>query len=158
MLIPFYCALLSIVTLLAQIIFSSRPAQRFRGVDTSEAATQGESGIAAGTTRTGFVSAVKDHVKNSGGLILFLFQISRLVVVFTLLGLATFNFVHEEGQQQNSPSSAANALGTHWVKKRRGKHHYGGDSLAKREWLYLTLCLTYVRRRCLFELTLSPNH
>jgi hypothetical protein len=158
LLIPSYCALLSIVILIAQIIFSSGPVQKFRGVETLDATTQDESGIAAGTTRTSFVSAVKDHVENSAGLILFLFRVSRLLIVFTLFGLAIFNFVQEKGQPHNSPSSAVNPLGTLWDKKRKGKHRYSGDSFTKREWLELTLCLTYVRHRCLFELVLSPSH
>jgi hypothetical protein len=158
LLIPSYCALLSIVILIAQIIFSSGPIRRRCGVDAPEVATQGESGIAAGTTRTGFMSAFKDHVEKSGGLTLFLFRVSRLLVVFTLLGLAIFSFVQEEGQQHVSPSSAVNLLGTRWGKKQKGKHRYGGGSLTKGEWLDLTLCLTYVRHRCLVELAFSPSH
>ena len=154
LLIPSYCALLSIVILITQIIFSSGPVRRFRGVVTPEA-TRGESDVAAGTTRTGFVSAVKDHVKKSGGSIIFLFQVSRLVVVFTLLSLAIFSFVQEEGREHVSPSSVVNSLGTRRGKKHKVKYH---GSLTKREWLDLMLCLTYVRHRCVFELTLSQSH
>ena len=147
--IPSYCALLSTVILIAQIIFSSLPIRRLCGVNEPETAPQSESVVTTGTTWTCFMSASRDHVEKSGGLILFLCRVSRLVVVFILLGLAIFSFVHEEGQQQVSPSSAVNALGTRWGKKRKCKHFYGGDSLTKREWLDLTLCLTYVRHRCL---------
>jgi hypothetical protein len=143
LLIPPYCALLSIVILIAQIIVSSGPVRRVRGIDTP----QGESGVATSTTPAGFTSTVKDHVEKSGGLILFLFRVSRLLVVFTLLGLAIFSFVHEEGQQHDSPPSVVNALGTRWGKKHKAKHH---GSLTKREWFDLMLCLTYVRHRCLF--------
>ena len=86
-------------------------------------------------------------MEKSGGLIHFLFQALRLLVVFTLLGLAIFSFVQEEGRQHDSPSSAVNALNTRWGKIRKGKRRYSGRSLTKREWLDLTHCLTYVRHR-----------
>jgi hypothetical protein len=140
-LIPSYFALLSIVVLVAQAMFSSGPVRRLRGEHPPAAASR------ASATRTGFVSAIKDHVEHSGGSIIFLFQVSRFVVVLTLLGLAIFSFVQEEGQQEQiSPSSAVSALGKH----RGKKHRYGGGSPTKREWLDLTLCLTYVRHRCYF--------
>src|ERR1700761_3786130 len=127
LLIPSYCALLSILVLIAQIIFSSGPARRLREIDTPQV----ESGVSAGPTRTGFISAFKDHVEKSGGLIHFLFQALRLLVVFTLLGLAIFSFVQEEGRQHDSPSSAVNALNTRWGKIRKGKRRYSGRSLTK---------------------------
>ncbi|KAH9041259.1 hypothetical protein EDB85DRAFT_1921835 [Lactarius pseudohatsudake] len=142
--IPSYLALLSIVVLVAQAIYSSGPVRRLRGEDAPAAANRGESGANASATRTGFVSAVKDHVEKSGGSIIFLFQVLRLIVVLTLLGLAIFSFVQEEGQQHGSPSSVVSALSKHWGKKHKGKHRYGGGSLTKREWLDLTLCLTYL--------------
>ncbi|KAH9019330.1 hypothetical protein EDB83DRAFT_2508434 [Lactarius deliciosus] len=144
LLIPSYLALLSIVVLVIQAIYSSGPVRRLRGEDAPAAANRGESGANASATRTGFVSAVKDHVEKSGGSIIFLFQILRLLVVLTLLSLAIFSFVRDEGQQHGSPSSAVSALSKHWGKKHKGKHHRGGGSLTKREWLDLTLCLTYL--------------
>ncbi len=158
LLIPSYFALLSILVLVAQANFSSGPVRRPRGEDAPAAATRGESGVAASATRTGLVSAVKDHVEKSGGSTIFLFQASRLLVVLTLLGLAIFGFVREEGQQHVSPSSVVSALNKHWGKRHKGKHRNGGGSLTKREWLDLTLCLTYVRHRShrsLFELAFS---
>ncbi|KAH9059058.1 P-loop containing nucleoside triphosphate hydrolase protein [Lactarius vividus] len=143
LLIPSYLALFSIVVLVAQAIYSSGPVRRLRGEDAPAAANRGESGANASATRTGFVSAVKDHVEKSGGSIIFLFQVLRLLVVLTLLSLAIFSFVREEGQQHVSPSSVLSALSKHWGKKHKGKHRYGGGSLTKREWLDLTLCLTY---------------
>ncbi|KAH8997805.1 P-loop containing nucleoside triphosphate hydrolase protein [Lactarius hatsudake] len=106
LLIPSYFAILSIVVLLAQAIFSSGPIRRLRGEDTRVIATRGDSGVAVGATRTGFVSTVKDHMEKSGGSIIFLFQVLRLVVVLTLLGLAIFSSVNEEGQQHAFSSSA----------------------------------------------------
>ena len=97
------------------------------------------------------MSAVKDHVDKFGGSIIFLFEVARLVVVLILLGLAIFSFVQEEV----TPSSAVNAFNKCWNMKRKGKHRYSGGSLTKREWLDLTLCLTYVRHRCHFELAFS---
>lgn len=129
-----------------QAIFSSSPVRRLRGLDTSVAATQGESGLATSPTRTGFVSALKDHVDKSGGPIIFLFGVARLVVVLILLGLAIFSFVQEDV----TPLSASHALSKCWGTKRKGKHRYGGASLTKRERLDLALCLTYVRHRCCF--------
>ena len=151
LLIPFYFALLSIVVLVVQAIISSGPVRRFRGKDVpQETAASSESGVTASATGTGFVSAFRDHVKISGGSIIFLFQVTRLVVVLTLLSLAIFSFVQDENQEHASPSSALSAFSKHWGKKRKGKHRYGGGSLTKREWLDLTLCLTYVRHRTFF--------
>ncbi len=144
LLIPSYFALLSILVLVAQVIFSSRPVRRLRDEDAPAAATRGESGVAASAAHTDLVSAVKDHVEKSGGSTIFLFQVSRLLVVLTLLGLAIFSFVREEGQQHVSPSSAVSARSKPWGKKHKGKHRNGGGSLTRREWLDLTLCLTYV--------------
>lgn len=147
LLIPSYFALLSIVVLVAQAIFSSGPVRRLCGKDVPAAGTHSEAGAA---TRTGFVSAIKDHMEHSGGSIIFLFQLTRLVAVLTLLSLAIFSFVQDEAQQQHiSPSSALSAFRKHWGKKHKGKHR-NGNSLTKREWLDLTLCLTYVRHRCSF--------
>jgi hypothetical protein len=156
LLIPSYFALLSIVVLVAQAIFSSGPVRRLCGRDAPATTAGGDSGVSASVTRTGFKSAVKGHIEASGGPIIFFFQVTRLVAVLTLLTLAIFSFVQEEGQQQASPSSVVNALSKHWGKRRKGKHRYGGGgSLTKREWLDLTLCLTYVRHHCLFELAIS---
>jgi len=158
LLIPSYFALLSILVLVAQAIYSSGPVRRLRGKDAPAADTGGDSGVAASATRTGLVSAVKDHVEKSGGSIIFLFQVLRLLVVFTLLGLAIFSFVQEEGQQRVSPSSAISAYSKHWGKKHKRKRRNGGGSLTKREWLDLTLCLTYVRlpsHRSIFGLAFS---
>ena len=149
LLIPSYLALLSIIILVAQVIFSSGPVRRLCGKN-APATAGGDSGITASASGTGFVSAVKDHVETSGGSIIFLFQVSRLIVVLALLGLAIFSFVQDESQQRVSPSSVVSAFSKHWGKKRRGKHRYGGGSLTKREWLDLTLCLTYVRHRIFF--------
>ena len=132
---------------MVQAIFSSGPVRRLRGLDASVAATQGESGLATTATQTSFVSAVKDHVEKSGGLIILLFGLARLVIVLILLGLAIFSFVQEDV----TPSSAVDALGKCWDMKRKGKHRYSGGSLTKREWLDLTLCLTYVRHPGHFE-------
>ena len=119
--------LLSSVVLVAQVIVSSDPIRKLRGKD-APAAASAESGVTVSATRAGFVSAVKNHVKTSGGSIIFVFQVSRLLVVLTLLGLAIFSFVQEEGQQHVSPSSSVSALSKHWSKKRRDKRHYGGGS------------------------------
>lgn len=148
LLIPFYFALLSIVVLVFQAILSSSPVRRLRGKD--EPAAGSESGVTVSATGTGFISAVRDHVKTSGGSIIYLFQVTRLVVVLALLSLAIFSFVQDENQDHASPSSALSAFRKHWGKKRKSKHRYGGGSLTKREWLDLTLCLTYVSLRRFF--------
>ncbi|KAH8978585.1 hypothetical protein EDB92DRAFT_2119177 [Lactarius akahatsu] len=146
LLIPSYLALLSIVVLVTQAVYSSGPVRRLRGEDAATAANRGESGANASATpsRTGFVSTVKDHVEKSGGSIIFLFQVLRFLVVLTLFSLAIFSFVQEEGQQHVSSSSVVSALSKHWGKKHKGKHRHGGGSLTKREWLDLTLCLTHL--------------
>ncbi|KAH9028046.1 hypothetical protein EDB83DRAFT_2526408 [Lactarius deliciosus] len=155
LLIPSYFAILSIVVL-AQTIFSSGPTRTLRGEDAPVIATGGNSGVAVGATRTGFVSAVKDHVEKSGGSTIFLFHVSRLLVVLILLGLAIFSSVQEEGQQHISPSSTVSAL-DHWGRRHDGKHRYGGRSLTKLEWLDLTLCLTYLYAALLGLMTLTAR-
>ncbi|KAH8977506.1 hypothetical protein EDB92DRAFT_772241 [Lactarius akahatsu] len=139
LLIPSYLALFSIVVLLAQAIFSSTPVRRLRGEDAPVIATRGESRVTASATRTGFVSAVKDHVEKSGGSIIFLFQVLRLVVVLTLLGLAIFSVVREESRRHE------------------GKHQHGGVSLTEREWLDLTLCFTYLYAAFLGLMTVTAR-
>ncbi|KAH8997804.1 hypothetical protein EDB86DRAFT_2828663 [Lactarius hatsudake] len=156
LLIPSYLALFSIVVLLTQAIFSSGPVRRLRDEDAPVIAARGESGVTASVTREGFVSAVKDHVEKSGGSIILLFQVLRLVIVLTLLGLAIFSSVQEEGQQHISPSSAVSAL-DHWGRRHEGKHRYGGRSLTEREWLDLTLCLTYLYAAFLGLMTLTAR-
>ncbi|KAH9041242.1 hypothetical protein EDB85DRAFT_1921690 [Lactarius pseudohatsudake] len=153
LLIPAYLALLSLLALSAQAIFSFGPVRSLRGENAPVAATCAESGVNESATRTGFVSAVKDHVEKSGGPIIFIFQVSRLVVVLTLLGLAIFSFVQEEGQQHISPSSAVSALNG----RRHSKHRSGGGSLTEREWLDLILCLTYLYAAFLGLMTLTAR-
>ncbi|KAI9438180.1 hypothetical protein H4582DRAFT_2111639 [Lactarius indigo] len=55
------------------------------------------------STRAGFVLAVKDHVKQSGGPTVFLFQIARLILVLILLGLSVLSFLQGEAQRPSSP-------------------------------------------------------
>ncbi|KAI9444470.1 hypothetical protein H4582DRAFT_2052775 [Lactarius indigo] len=143
LLIPSYLALISILVLVVQSIYSSGPVRRLRGKDLLVAATRNESNIAASTTWTGFVPAVRDRVQRSGGSVVFLFQVLRLLVVLTLLGLAIFSFVKED-RQHVSPSSVASTFSQYWGKRHKGKHRNGGGSLTKREWLDLTLCLTHL--------------
>ncbi|KAH9166801.1 hypothetical protein EDB89DRAFT_2245991 [Lactarius sanguifluus] len=154
LLIPSYLALLSILVLSVQTIFSSGPVRRLRGEDAPAALTRGESGVTASATRTGFVSAVKGHVEKSGGSIIFAFQVSRLVIVLTLLGLAMFRFVQEEGQQHVSPSSSVSALNG---RRQEGKYRHSGSSLTRCGWLDLTLCLTYLYAAVLGLVTVTPR-
>ncbi|KAI9434174.1 hypothetical protein H4582DRAFT_2177883 [Lactarius indigo] len=151
LLIPSYLALLSVLVLLVQAIFSFGPVQRLHGEYAPVAATHGDSGVTVSATRTGFMSTVKDHVENAGGSVIFTFQVLRLLVVLALLALAIFSSVQEEGQQHVSPLSAVSALNG---REHEGKRHYGGDSLTKREWLSLTLCLTYLYMAFLGSMTL----
>ncbi|KAH9019331.1 hypothetical protein EDB83DRAFT_2528201 [Lactarius deliciosus] len=154
LLIPSYLALLSIFVLSVQAIFSSSPVRRLRGEDVPAAATCAESGVNESATQTGFVSAVKDHVEKSGGSIIFIFHVSRLLVVLTLLGLAIFGFVQGEGQQHISPSSAVSALNG---RRHKGKHRSSGGSLTERGWLDLMLCLTYLYAAFLGLMTLTAR-
>ena len=155
LLIPSYFALGSIFIFIAQANFSSGPVPRLRGEDPTAAATQDSDESSVETaTQPGFVSAIKGYVEASGGSTIFLFQVSRLVVVLALLCLAIYNFLQEEGQQRVSPSSAVGALIKHWGKMSKGKHYCGG-SLTEREWLDLTLCLSYVRHLYFSSLKLA---
>ncbi|KAI9431384.1 hypothetical protein H4582DRAFT_2085055 [Lactarius indigo] len=154
LLIPSYLALLSILVFLVWAIFSSGPVRRLHGEYAPVAATCGDSGVPVSATRAGFMSAVKDHVENAGGSVIFTFQVLRLLVVLVLLGLAIFSSVQEEGQQHVSPLSAVSALNG---REHEGKRHYGGDSLTKCEWLGLTLCLTYLYMAFLGSMTLTAR-
>ncbi|KAH9984900.1 hypothetical protein BJV77DRAFT_1035217 [Russula vinacea] len=144
LLIPSYAVLASIAILLLQTIFLYGPIKALRArfsVTTEDACTTGES--SASSTRTGLVSAVRDHVERSGGLIIFAFQLSRLVLVLSLLVLSIFSFLQDEGS--HSADSGLNALNKHWGKRRKHKHrNSGGDSFSEREWLDLAACLTYL--------------
>ncbi len=170
LLIPSYFALASVVVLILQALFSSRPAKRLwlrarigaALEDESEGAAAAESSVVAAGgnsdgTRTGLVSAVKDHVERSGGSTIFLFQLARLIVVFALLALSIFCFLREEEEpQQQQPSSINSAsllrvdslhgASKHGRKKPKHKHGHGGGSFSEREWIDLAFCLDYVRR------------
>ncbi|KAI9434157.1 hypothetical protein H4582DRAFT_2081171 [Lactarius indigo] len=154
LLIPSYLALLSVLVLLVWAIFSSGPVRRFHGEYAPVAATRGDSGVPVSATRAGFMSAVKDHVENAGGSVIFTFQVLRLLVVLVLLTLAIFSSVQEECQRHISPLSAVSALNG---RDHKGKRHYGGDSLTKREWLGLTVCLTYLYMAFLGFMTLTAQ-
>jgi hypothetical protein len=149
LLVPSYAVLASIVILLLQTIFSG-PIRALRArisATAEDACTAGES--SASSTRTGLVSAVKDHVERSGGSIIFVFQLSRLVLVLSLLVLSIFSFLQEEGL--HSADSGLNPLNKHWGKRRRRKHRNGGGGgglFTEREWLDLAACLSYVCPLC----------
>ncbi|KAH9169370.1 P-loop containing nucleoside triphosphate hydrolase protein [Lactarius sanguifluus] len=69
-----------------------------------------ESSIDSRGTRASFVLAVKDHVERSGGPIVFLFHVARLILVFTLLGLSILGFPQEEAQHPSSSSEVSRDL------------------------------------------------
>ena len=149
LLIPPYAALASILVLILHIIFSSGPIRALRpriSTTAEDTSTAGE--YNARSTRTGLVSAVKDHVERSGGSVIFGFHLSRLVLVLSLLVLSILCFLQEEGQ--HAADSGLGPLGKHWGKWRKRKHRNGGDggSLSKREWLDLAACLNYVCLPC----------
>jgi hypothetical protein len=156
LLIPPYAALASILVLILQIIVSSGPIKALRArisTSTEDASTAGE--YSASSTRTGLLSAVKDHVEKSGGSIIFVFHLSRLVLVLSLLVLSIFCFLQDEGL--HSVNSGLGPLNKHWGKWRNPKHRNGGGggSFSKREWLDLAACLTYV---CLLATLSVPSH
>ena len=92
------------------------------------------------------MSAVKDHVKRSGGCIIFFNHVLRLFLVLVLLGLSVFSFLREEAseQEQHIIGSSLNSLRKHWGKRPKHKHSSRGGSLSELEWLDFALCLTYV--------------
>ena len=145
LLIPSYAALASIFVLILQIVFSLGPIKALRtriSTSTEDTNTAGE--YSPSSTRTGLLSAVKDHVERSGGSIIFVFHLSRLVLVLSLLVLSIFCFLQEEGLH----SADFGPLNKHWGKWRKPKHRNGGGgsgSFSKREWLDLAACLNYVR-------------
>jgi hypothetical protein len=145
LLIPSYAALASILVLILRIIFSFGPIKALRtriSASTEDTSTAGE--YSPSSTRTGLLSAVKDHVERSGGSIIFVFHLSRLVLALSLLVLSIFCFLQEEGLH----SADLGPLNKHWGKWRKPKHRNGGGgggSFSKREWLDLAACLNYVR-------------
>lgn len=154
LLIPSYAALASILVLILQLIFSFGPIKAFRArisTSTEDASSAGEN--SASSTRTGLLSAVKDHVEKSGGSTIFVFHLMRLVLVLSLLVLSIFCFLQED--VLHSADSGLGPLNKHWGKWRNRKHRNGGGgggSFSKREWLDLAACLNYV---CLLLATLS---
>ncbi|KAI0306147.1 hypothetical protein B0F90DRAFT_1814940 [Multifurca ochricompacta] len=118
--IPSYFALASIVVLVLQATFSIGPLKRLRArifPTVEEAGAPGETRTSS--NRTSLVSAISDHVEQSGGSTIFLFHISRLVFVLTLLGLSIFDFIQEKEQQQHTVDPALNSLSKHWGKKHK---------------------------------------
>ncbi|KAH8986970.1 hypothetical protein EDB86DRAFT_3211871 [Lactarius hatsudake] len=103
LLIPPYFALISIVALFLRATFSSFPVLRLRAHVVALVPTS-ESSIDTRGTRASFVLVVKDHVERSGGPIIFLFHVARLILVFTLLGLSILSFPQEEAQHPLSLS------------------------------------------------------
>ncbi len=149
LLIPSYAVLASVLVLILQIIFQSGPIKALRArvsASTEDTDTVGE--YSANSHQTGLVSAVKDHVKRSGGLIIFGFHLLRLVLVLSLLVLSIFCFLREEGL--HAADSGLDPLNKHWGKWRKRKHRGGGgsNSFSEREWLDLAACLNYVRLLC----------
>jgi hypothetical protein len=149
LLIPSYAVLASIVALFLQTIFLSGPIEALRArlpVISEDTCNTGES--SAGSTRTDLLSAVKRHVERSGGSIIFVFQLSRLVLVVSLLVLSIFSFLQGEGLHSADAGFKLNALNKHWGKWRGRKHRNdggrSGDSFSEAEWLDLAACLTYV--------------
>ena len=148
LLIPSYAILASILVLFLQLILSSGPIKALRARTSASTENTGTAGEhSADSTRTGLVSAVKEHVKRSGGTTIFVYNLSRLVVVLSLLFLSIFSFLREEEHHQQhliGSGLSVHSLGKHRGKKRKHKHRDGGDSFSEREWLDLALCLTYV--------------
>lgn len=147
LLIPSYAALASILVLILQIIFSFSPIKALRArISTSTEGTSTSDEHSASSTRTGLLSAVKDHVERSGGSVIFIFHLSRLVLVLSLLVLSIFCFLQEEAL--HSADSGLSPLNKHWGKWRKKPKHRngggGGGSFSKREWLDLAACLNYV--------------
>ncbi|KAH9986083.1 hypothetical protein BJV74DRAFT_845474 [Russula compacta] len=146
LLIPSYFALASIVIFILQAVSSSGLFKWLRSHTSATvevADTNAESSI---STQASLVSSVKDHVKRSGGCIIFFIHVLRLFLVLGLLGLSVFSFLREEAsvQEQQSIGFGSNSLGKHWGKRRKNKHRYSGGSLSEREWLDFALCLTYL--------------
>ncbi|KAH9077606.1 hypothetical protein EDB83DRAFT_2285647 [Lactarius deliciosus] len=110
LLIPSYSALISIVVLFLRATFSFFPVLRLRapisgpGSDVVASAPTSESSIDTRGTRASFVLVVKDHVERSGGPIVFLFHVARLILVFILFGLSILGFPQEEAQHPSSSS------------------------------------------------------
>jgi hypothetical protein len=143
LLIPSYFALASISLLILHVALSSGPLKRLRAriFGSVEDESSSLEYTRASNTRTGLVSAVKDHVGISGGPIIFSLQVLRLILVLTLLSLSIFSFVQEE--EQRIFGFDLGALGKRQGRKGKQKHRYGGP-LSDREWLDLASSLTYV--------------
>lgn len=155
LLIPSYAALASILVVILQIIILSGPIKALRArISTSTEDTSTASEYNASSTRTGLLSAVKDHVEKSGGSIIFVIHLSRLTLVLSLLVLSIFCFLQEE--VLHSADSGLGPLNKHWGKWRKRKHRNGGGggSFSKREWLDLAACLNYV---CLLATLSVPS-
>jgi hypothetical protein len=140
--LPSYFTLASVVLLILQAAFSSGLFKGFRSrvyaIVDEEDEDQGV-GSNDSNTETGLISAVKDHVQRSGGSVIILFQLSRLVLVLALLCLSIFSFLRDEESQQHSVID--------FLRKKKHKHKDRQDDgeFSEREWLDLAFCLNYVR-------------
>ncbi|KAI9509765.1 hypothetical protein F5148DRAFT_1275094 [Russula earlei] len=160
LLIPSYFAIVSIGALIVQIIFSSGLLKRRRTRNSSavgDAGTGTGHGSSAASAEAGLMSAVKDYVDRFGGSTIFLLQLSRLVLLVTLLSLSIFSFLREE--EQDTVGSGLDSLSNHWGKKRKHKHKQsnGSGSFSEREWLDLAMSITYLYASLLALITITAR-
>lgn len=162
MLIPGYFAAFSAFLLVAHLIIASKPVQQLLGRIFSSKGGDPDPSDAPPVEpspeppHAGIVSEVKAHIKSLGGSTIFLYKIVRLVGCLALVGLTIATVVRDE--KGTAKADAIDVLKKHWGKK--GKHARRNDGFTDREWLQVTLCLTYVSitsRTLPHNLTLSLN-
>ncbi|KAF5338427.1 hypothetical protein D9758_012247 [Tetrapyrgos nigripes] len=136
-LIPLYCAAISVVALLLHIVFVSKPVQRWFGKNSDESEPQ-----AAIPLHASLVGEVREHIKEHGGLVIFWYMLARLAGSLVLLGLSITSLVIDEvkrsGPQDQDDASIMGKWGRKHPRRRYGAH------FSKREWLEAAMSLTYL--------------
>ncbi|KAI0068087.1 hypothetical protein BV25DRAFT_1834393 [Artomyces pyxidatus] len=151
-LFPAYVAAASALILTVRVLFSFGPLKKLREHFWSSE-EEVEWPIDSDTTRTGLISAVRAHVNKFGGSTIYLFKLTRLLSVLTLLGLSIATFLQDEEGHAQPPSS----LSKHWGKKHKHHKNHDDSQFTKHEWLDLALCMTYLYASFLAVLSVTAT-
>ncbi|KAF5375212.1 hypothetical protein D9758_000001 [Tetrapyrgos nigripes] len=136
-LIPLYCAAISVVALLLHIVFVSKPVQRWFGKNSDESEPQ-----AAIPLHASLVGEVREHIKEHGGLVIFSYMLARLAGSLVLLGLSITSLVIDEVKRSGPQDQDDASIMGKWGRK-HPRHRYGAH-FSKREWLEAAMSLTYL--------------
>jgi hypothetical protein len=130
LLYPFYLTVFSAVLLLTHLLVRAFwPKSSAQEERRAEPRTRAHAGILEDTKR---------HIRNHGGLTIYLFKVLRLVGCLALLGITIAAFIISE---EESGDSLLDSL----KKKHKKKHRKVDGWPTPSEWTEIFLCITYVR-------------